>query len=424
MAATVFAGSIGTIVEWYDFLIYGTAAALVFNSLFFPNFSPMAGTLAALGTYAAGFFARPFGAMVFGHFGDRLGRKTMLMITMVVMALGTFGVGLLPTYQQVGIWAPILLVTLRLIQGIGLGGEWGGASLMVLEHADPKRRGLFGSLVQIGFPLGMIASAGAFALTNMLPDADFRSWGWRLPFLASILLLLVGWFVRVRVPETPFFEALKRRGEIARNPIFEALFKDTRNFLIAVGLKISEVSWVYILTVFVVVYATTRLDVPKSLLLQAIIIAAAIEVFTIPLFGWLSDLFGRRPLYYFGSAFTALAAFPLFWLLETRDPTVLVLTIAVAMSFGHGTMFGLQSTYFPELFGTRARYTGASMGFQVAAALGGGLAPILAASLTSSMGGTTGVSVLLIMLAGITFVATLAARETRLEGLDHTGGRR
>ena len=424
MAATVFAGSIGTIVEWYDFLIYGTAAALVFNTLFFPNFSPLAGTLAALGTYAAGFFARPFGAMVFGHFGDRLGRKAMLMVTMVVMALGTFGVGLLPTYQQAGIWAPILLVTLRLIQGFGLGGEWGGASLMVLEHANPKQRGLFGSLVQIGFPLGMVASAGAFALTSMLPDADFKSWGWRLPFLASIVLLLVGWFVRVRVPETPLFESLRRRGAIARNPIFEALFKDTRTFLISVGLKISEVSWVYILTVFVVAYATTRLNMPRSLLLQAIVIASVVEVFTIPMFGWLSDRIGRRPLYYFGAVFTALAAFPLFWLLETRDPTVIVLTVVVALSFGHGTMFGLQSTYFPELFGTRVRYTGASMGFQVAAALGGGLSPILATSLTNSMGGTTGVSVLLIMLAGITLVATLAARETRLEGLDHTGGRR
>jgi MHS family shikimate/dehydroshikimate transporter-like MFS transporter len=418
MAATVFAGSIGTVVEWYDFLIYGTAAALVFNTLFFPNFSPLAGTLAALGAYAAGFFARPFGAMLFGHFGDRLGRKTMLMITMVVMALGTFGVGLLPTYQQIGIWAPVLLVTLRLVQGIGLGGEWGGASLIVLEHADPKRRGLFGSLVQIGFPLGMVASAGAFALTNMLPEAAFRSWGWRLPFLASIVLLLIGWFVRARVPETPFFQEIRRRGEIARNPIAEALFKDTRNFLVAVGLKISEVSWVYILTVFVVVYATARLNLPKSLLLEAIVIAAIVEVFTIPLFGWLSDKIGRRPLYYFGAAFTIVSAFPLFWLLETRDPTVIILTVVVALSFGHGTMFGLQSTYFPELFGTRVRYTAASLGFQVSAALGGGLSPVLAASLSSYMGGTAGVSVLLIILALITLLATFVARETRHEALD------
>lgn len=418
MAEIVFAGSIGTIIEWYDFLIYGTAAALVFNTLFFPNFSPLAGTIAALGAYAAGFFARPFGGMLFGHFGDRVGRKTMLMITMFVMAVGTFGVGLLPTYEHVGIWAPILLVTLRLVQGIGLGGEWGGASLMVLEHSDPGRRGFFGSLVQVGFPFGLVTSAGAFALVGMLPDAAFKSWGWRLPFLVSIVLLLLGWFVRARLPETPLFEAIKRRGAIARNPVIETLLKNPRTFLVAVGLKLSEVSWVYILTVFAVVYATTRLEIPKALLLNAIVIAAIVELFTIPFFGWLSDQIGRRALYFLGTLFTIAFAFPLFWLLDTRDPTIVVLTVVVALSLGHGTMFGLQSTFFPELFGTQIRYTGASLGFQVAAALGGGLAPILAASLTGAIGGTAGVSVLLIVLALITLAATVMARETRLAPLD------
>ncbi len=418
MAAIVFAGSIGTIIEWYDFLIYGTAAALVFNTLFFPKLEPVAGTIAALGAYAAGFFARPLGGMLFGHFGDRIGRKTMLMVTMMVMAVGTFGVGLLPTYAQIGIWAPVLLVTLRVIQGIGLGGEWGGASLVVLEHSHPERRGLFGSLVQIGFPLGLVTSSGAFALTAMLSDDAFRSWGWRLPFLASIVLLLVGWFVRRRVPETPVFERMKRQGKVARNPVVDALFRDTRNFLVSVGLKISEVSWVYILTVFVVVYAATRLNLPRSLLLNAIVIAAIVETFTIPLFGWLSDRIGRRAFYFFGALFTIGFAFPLFWLLETRDPMIVVLTVTVALSLGHGTMFGLQSTYFPELFGTRVRYTGASSGFQVAAAIGGGLSPVLAASLSSSLGGTAGVSLLLIMLAAITLLATLFAPETRLASLE------
>ena len=200
MTSVVFAGSVGTIIEWYDFLIYGTAAALVFNTLFFPNVDPLTGTLAALGTYAAGFVARPVGGAIFGHYGDRIGRKTMLMLTMAIMALGTFAVGLLPTYEKIGIWAPILLITLRLIQGVGLGGEWGGASLMVLEHAPPRRRGFFGSLVQIGFPLGLVTSSGVFALVTMMPDADFKTWGWRIPFLLSIVLLAVGWFVRSRVP--------------------------------------------------------------------------------------------------------------------------------------------------------------------------------------------------------------------------------
>ena len=417
MASVVFAGSIGTIIEWYDFLIYGTAAALVFNSLFFPTIDPLAGTLASLATYAVGFVARPIGGAIFGHFGDRIGRKVMLMITMGIMALGTFAVGCLPTYQQIGVWAPTLLVTLRFVQGIGLGGEWGGASLMVVEHAPAARRGLYGSLVQIGFPLGLVTSSGVFALVTQMPNADFQSWGWRIPFLLSILLLGVGWFVRARVPETPVFEEIKRRGDIAKNPFLEAVFKNPRSFMVAVGLKISEVSWVYILTIFIVVYATGQLGLPRTLLLNAIFIAALIEVATIPLFGWLSDRVGRRIFYFLGTIFTAAFAFPLFWLLGTKDPLVVVVTVAVALSFGHGTMFGLQSAYFPELFGTRVRYSGASFGFQTAAALGGGFSPIIATALAGTMGGTGGVSMMLILLALITFAATLCARETKDESL-------
>ena len=413
MAGVVFAGSVGTIIEWYDFLIYGTAAALVFNKLFFPTVDPATGTLASLGTFAVGFFARPIGGALFGHFGDRMGRKTMLMITMVVMALGTFLVGCLPTYDQIGIWAPVLLVTLRFIQGVGLGGEWGGASLLVLEHAPSRRRGLFGSLVQVGFPLGLVLSYGVFSLATMMPDASFRSWGWRIPFLLSIVLLGLGWFVRTRVPETPLFQDIKRRGRIAATPFIDAVFRNPRSFLVAVGLKLSEVSWVYILTVFVVVYATTRLQLPRQQLLNAVAIAALIEVITIPMFGYVSDLVGRRALYFIGTVFTVAFAFPLFWLLDSRDPHVILLTIVVALSFGHGTMFGLQSTYFPELFGTNVRYSGASFGFQLSAAIGGGLSPIIAAALVERLGGTAGVSAMLIALAAITFVAVLFARETK-----------
>src|SRR4051794_7527490 len=413
MGSVVFAGTIGTIIEWYDFLIYGTAAALVFNTLFFPKFDPVTGTVAALGTYAAGFFARPLGAWLFGHFGDRVGRKTMLMLTMIITALGTFAVGLLPTYEQIGIWAPILLICLRIVQGIGLGGEWGGASLIVLEHAPAHRRGFYGSLVQVGFPLGVAASSGAFAVAAMLPESDLLTWGWRVPFLLSIVLLGLGIFVRARVPETPVFRQIKQTGDLARNPLLEVILRNPKTFLLAVGLKLSEVSWVYILTVFVILYATTQLALPKSMLLNAILFASLAEVLTIPLFGYLSDLWGRRALYFIGTGFTIAFAFPLFWLLDTRDPLIIGIAITVALSMGHGTMFGVLSTYLPELFGTRVRYTGASLGFQVAAALGGGLAPLLAASLTTSMGGTAGVSVLLIGLAGITLLATLLAHETR-----------
>lgn len=413
MGPIVLAGSIGTVIEWYDFLIYGTAAALVFNTLFFPKLDPLTGMLASLGTYAVGFFARPVGGILFGHFGDRIGRKTSLMVTMLVMALGTFAVGLLPTYAQIGIWAPAVLVALRLIQGIGLGGEWGGASLMVVEHAPSHRRGLYGSLVQLGFPLGLVTSYGIFTLvTSTMTPGAFLAWGWRIPFLLSAALLGVGWYVRSRLPETPAFEDIKRRGEIAANPFFEMIFKDCKNFLIAVGLKISEVSWVYILTVFVVIYGTTTLNLSKQFLLDAIFIAALVELITIPTFGWFADRWGRRSLYFLGTIFTVAFAFPLFWLLDAKNPGLILIAIIIALSFGHGTMFGIQSTYFPELFGARVRYTGASLGFQFSAALGGGLAPLIATALTAYTGGTAGVSLLLILLALITFFATLFANET------------
>jgi MHS family shikimate/dehydroshikimate transporter-like MFS transporter len=412
-----FAGSIGTIVEWYDFIIYGTAAALVFNKLFFPNVDPRIGTLASLGSFAVGFLARPIGGAIFGHFGDRLGRKSMLMITMVAMGLATAAIGFLPTYAQIGIWAPSMLILLRVIQGIALGGEWGGASLMVLEHAPQHRRGLFGSLVQVGFPLGLVTASGVFSLVTTLPDADFLAWGWRIPFLISIVLVAIGIFVRARLPETPVFEKIKSRGQIVRSPFVEMILKSPRTFFIAVGLKLSEVSWVYMLTVFVVVYATTKLGLSKSLMLNAITLAALLELFTIPLFGHLSDIFGRRALYFAGVGFTVIFAFPLFWLLNTGTPEIVTIAVVIALNLGHGLMFAPESTYFPELFGANVRYSGASLGFQVSAAIGGGFAPLIATALAAYMGGTGGVSIMLILLALVTLTATLFARETKDDAL-------
>jgi MFS transporter, MHS family, shikimate and dehydroshikimate transport protein len=407
-----FAGMIGTVIEWYDFLIYGSAAALVFNKSFFPNVDPRIGTLAALGTFGVGFLARPIGGAIFGHFGDRLGRKSMLMLTMMLMGLSTGAIGLLPTYAQIGIWAPVLLVLLRVMQGIALGGEWGGASLMVLEHAPLGRRGLFGSLVQVGFPIGLVSASAVFSLVSTLPVADFQAWGWRIPFIVSVALVAVGMFVRARLPETPVFEEMKARGQIVRSPFLEIVLENPRTFLIATGLKLSEVSWVYILTVFVVVYATTNLGLSKSLMLNAISLAALLELFTLPLFGHLSDVFGRRSLYFAGVAFTIVFAFPLFWLLNMGTPAIVIPTVIVALNLGHGLMFAPESTYFPELFGPSVRYSGASLGFQVSAAIGGGFAPVIATALASYMGGTAGVSIMLILLALITLAATLFARET------------
>ncbi|HML06868.1 MAG TPA: MFS transporter [Xanthobacteraceae bacterium] len=417
IGAIACAGAIGTIIEWYDFLIYGTAAALVFNSQFFPNVDGRVGTLAALGSFAVGFLARPIGGAIFGHFGDRLGRKSMLMLTMIGMGLSTAAIGVLPTYAQIGIWAPALLVLLRVVQGITLGGEWGGASLMVLEHAPPDRRGVFGSLVQVGFPVGLVSASAVFSLVSMLPDADFKAWGWRIPFLLSVFLVAIGLFVRARLPETPIFERLKARGQIVRSPFVEMILKNPRSFLVAAGLKLSEVSWVYMLTVFVVVYVTTKLGMPKFLMLNAILLGALLELLTIPLFGHLSDRYGRRPLYFAGVAFTILFAFPLFWLLNTNAAAIVILTMVVALNLGHGLMFAPESTYFPELFGSNVRYSGASLGFQVSAAIGGGFAPIIATALAAYLGGTAGVSIMLILLALITLAATLFARETKGEDL-------
>jgi MFS transporter, MHS family, shikimate and dehydroshikimate transport protein len=411
------AGAIGTIIEWYDFLIYGTAAALVFNSQFFPNADPRVGTLLALTAFAIGFLARPVGGAIFGHFGDRHGRKSMLMLTMICMGASTALIGLLPNYAQIGIAAPVLLVLLRIVQGIALGGEWGGASLMVLEHAPAGRRGLFGSLVQVGFPIGLVSASAVFALVSLLPDADFKAWGWRIPFVFSVVLVAVGLFVRARLPETPVFETIKARGLIVRTPLLEMIMKNPKSFLVATGLKLSEVSWVYMLTIFVVVYATTQLGLPKSLMLNAIVIAALIEVVTIPLFGHLSDRYGRRVLYFAGVIFTVLFAFPLFWLLNMKTPEIVILTIIVALNLGHGLMFAPESTYFPELFGPNVRYSGASLGFQVAAAIGGGFAPLIATALAAYTGGTAGVSIMLILLALITLTATLYAHETKDEPL-------
>lgn len=415
----VWSSVIGTTVEWYDFLIYGTASALVFNKLFFPSIDPVVGTIAAFGSYAVGFLARPLGGIVFGHFGDKIGRKAMLSLTIIIMGLGTFLIGCLPTYSQIGVWAPILLVTLRLVQGIGIGGEWGGAVLMVVESVPAHRRGFFGSIVQLGYPLGVILSIGAFALAGLMPEAEFLAWGWRLPFLASAFLVGVGLFIRLRLHETPSFQRVKQRAAVAKIPVVEILTEHPRTFLKAVGLKVSEIAYVSIVTVFSISYVTGQLGLPRSVILNGILIAAIIELFTIPLFGWLSDRYGRRTLFVVACLFSIVFAFPLFQLLDTRDPTVITLTVAVALSFGQGIMFGTGAAWMSELFDARLRYSGASLGFQVGAALSGGFTPLIAAALlTWSSGATWPISVYLIVLACVTLVAAFLSPETARRQID------
>jgi MHS family shikimate/dehydroshikimate transporter-like MFS transporter len=413
----VLASVLGTTVEWYDFLIYGVGAALVFNKLFFPSFDPLVGTLAAFGSYAVGFVARPLGGAIFGHYGDRLGRKAMLTLTMIIMGGGTFLIGLLPTYEQIGIFAPVLLIFLRLLQGIGIGGEWGGAVLMVIESGDPKRRGFLGSLVQVGFPLGMVLATVVFAAVSKLPESDFLAWGWRVPFLISFLLVGVGMFVRLKLVETPKFREVRDHDQVVEMPILDVLSRDWKNFLIAVGLKLTEVAWVYILTVFVVFYAAARLGLSRSIILDAVLYAALLELITIPLFGILSDKIGRKPMYAAGAILSALLAFPLFTLLDTKDTLTITVTIAVLMSLTHGLMFGPQAAFLPELFGTKVRYSGASLGCQVSAAISGGFAPLIATGLLTWENGTRSISLYLVGLAALTLLAVIASKETAFRDL-------
>jgi MFS transporter, MHS family, shikimate and dehydroshikimate transport protein len=408
----VWASVLGTVIEWYDFLIYGTAAALVFNKLFFPTLDPLAGTLAAFGSYAVGFGARPLGGAIFGHYGDRLGRKAMLTMTMMVMGVGTFLIGCLPTYSQIGIWAPSLLIILRLLQGVGVGGEWGGAVLMVIEHAPKDKRGLYGSLVQVGFPAGVAGSTATFLLLALLPEADFLSWGWRIPFLFSAVLVAVGLFIRLKLAETPVFARMKAHETVARLPLAELFANQRKPLLISIGLKISEVAWVYVMTVFAIVYATGKLGLPKTLILDAILAAALLELLTMPLFGWMSDKIGRRTMYIGGAILSAICAFAIFALLDTKNPFIIVTSIAIVVSLTHAVMFAPQAAFLPELFGTRTRYSGASLGCQVAAAISGGLAPIIATGLLGWSGQTWPISLYLVGLALITLVSALASTET------------
>ncbi|MET0723761.1 MAG: MFS transporter [Tardiphaga sp.] len=413
MRRIVWSSVIGTAVEWYDFLIYGAATALVFNKVFFAAGDPALATIAAFGTYAIGFLARPLGAAIFGHFGDRVGRKQMLAITIILMGLGTFLIGLLPTYAQIGIAAPLLLVILRFIQGIGLGGEWGGAVLMVVENCPTHKRGFLGSMVQVGNPVGNLAAIGMFALVSQLPEAEFLAWGWRIPFLISILLVGVGLYIRLNMEETPAFRQLKAKNEVVKVPIVEIFKYHRRPFFTAVCLKISEIAYASIAGVFIMSYATTKLGLSRSLVLNGVFLASFVALFSIPLFGWLSDKVGRKTMFYASCTFSALFAFPMFWLLETRDPAIVILTIVAAISFGQMVMFGIGAPWYSELFTAKLRYSGASLGFQVGAAISGGLSPLIAASLMAWAGGATWpVSVFLICCALITAFATFMAPET------------
>jgi metabolite-proton symporter len=416
------ASFIGTAIEWYDFFLYGTAAALVFNRLFFPSFDPLVGTMMAFGTFAAGFLARPLGGVVFGHYGDRIGRKAMLSLTLIIMGVSTFAIGLLPTYAAIGVGAPLLLLTLRLLQGFGLGGEWGGAVLMAVEHAPAHRRGFYASWPQAGAAAGLLVANGVFALASRLPEDAFLRWGWRVPFLVSLALVAMGTFVRLRMAESPAFTQLKGAKAEVRTPIVEVLRHHKRSVLLAMGARLGENAFFYVYTVYVLAYSTARVHVDRGTVLTGVLLAAAVDLLAIPFFGLMSDRFGRRAVYMFGAAFSALFVWPFFWLVDTGRPPLIWLAIVVGVAVGHAAMYGPQASFFSELFGARVRYSGASLGYQLASVLAGGLSPIIAASLLAwAHGEWWAIAAYMVGLAALTLISVYAASETRTRHLD--GGR-
>ena len=382
------ASMMGTTIEWYDFFLYGTAAALIFNKIFFPSFDPITGTMAAFATYSVGFFARPLGGIVFGHFGDRVGRKSMLLITLLMMGIPTILIGLIPSYDRIGYWAAVLLVIMRFLQGIAVGGEWGGAVLMAVEHAPPGRKGFFGSLPQAGVAPGLILSSLAMGAVAKLPEADMLSWGWRIPFLASVILLLVGWFIRVKVAESPDFERMENRGRKVGIPVIEVLRKYPRETLVVVGARLAEVTWFYTTVTFALAYATGTLGIPRTVMLDATIWGAMAALVMMPVCGMLGDRIGHKWVFMVGTA-GIVACAPLFFdFLHTREVFWINAAAVMAIGLVYACLYGPEGSLFSSQFPPEVRYTGISLAVQVSGAIGGGLAPIVATWLLSKGNGS------------------------------------
>ncbi|MEU8039185.1 MFS transporter [Streptosporangium sp. NPDC049078] len=408
------ASLVGTTIEWYDFFLYGSAAALVFPQLFFPESEPLTGTLLAFLTYAVGFVARPLGALVFGHFGDRLGRKKLLVISLLLMGGATFLIGCLPTHAAIGMAAPLLLTLLRLVQGFALGGEWGGAVLIVSEHGDAARRGFWASWPQAGAPGGnLLATAVLAVLAAVQTDEAFVSWGWRIPFLLSGVLVLVGMWIRLSISESPVFQQAVANAEPAPSlPIVNVFRYHWRDVLIAIGARFAENVSYYVITAFVLVYATAQAGLPKPLVLNAVLIGSAIHFVSIPMWGALSDRLGRRPVYLIGAAGVGLWAFAFFPLIDTKSFAAVTLAVTVGLIL-HGAMYGPQAAFFSELFATRMRYSGVSIGSQLASIVAGALAPLIAVALLDTYRSAFPIMLYVAGAAVLTLITVYVSRETR-----------
>ncbi|MFD8011674.1 MFS transporter [Streptomyces sp. NPDC058955] len=404
---------LGTVIEYYDFLLYGTMAALAFGPLFFPGDDPLTGTIAAFGTLAAGYVARPLGGAVFGHFGDRLGRKSMLVLTMVLMGVASFLIGVLPTYGTIGVAAPVLLVLFRVVQGIAIGGEWAGATLMVVEHADPRRRGLWSGLMQMGSPLGFLLSTVAVTLVSLLPRAAFLEWGWRLPFLFSAVLLAVGLYVRLSVTESPLFRRSAGRSGAAgaaEVPLARVL-RRPRTLVLACGVGIGPFALTALISTFMLTYAT-GIGYTTAQVMTGLVFTSLAGLVAIPLFSALSDHVGRRAVVLGGAAGVVVLAFPVYALVDTRVPALLVAGMVLGQLV-QSAMYAPLGPLLSELFGTRVRYTGASLGYQLAALVGGGFTPLLAGGLLADRAGSAPLAVLAVVCGLVTALAIRRTAETR-----------
>jgi len=404
-----FASAIGTTIEWYDFFLFGVVTPLVFNKLFFPNFDPLVGTLLAYTTFFVGFISRPIGGIIFGHYGDRIGRKTVLVLTILIMGIATFLIGCLPTYASVGIWAPVMLLFLRIFQGIGIGGEWGGAVLMAVEHSPAGRRGFYGSWPQIGVPAGLLLSSGMVYLLSYLPEADFYSWGWRIAFLVSAVLVAVGLYIRLKIMETPAFTRIQETKKVAHVPFFELIRTHGKNTLLGLGARYIEGVTFNIFGVFIVGYLAGTLGLPRQTALAGVMIASAIMIIMLPIYGNLSDKIGRRRMFAVAGLLIGILSFPSFWLMQTKEPLLVWLAIAIPFAFVYPAVYGPQAALFSELFDTRVRYTGISFVYQFSGIYASGLTPIIATALLPAGGNKPWLICLYVLFVSIVSAASVIA---------------
>jgi metabolite-proton symporter len=412
------ASAIGTTIEWYDFFLYNTAAALVFPHLFFPESSTYAGAMQSFATYFVGFAARPIGAAIFGHWGDRIGRKTTLIITLLVMGIASAVIGILPGTATIGVAAPLLLVALRVLQGIAVGGEWSGSVLLTMEWGDQNRRGLLGSFAQVGVPVGLVLGTGGMTLLSAtMSDDAFNSWGWRVPFLASLVLVAVGLVIRLKILETPMFTKVLDQGKTASTPVAAVIRRHWREILLSAGLRFAEQMPFYLFTTFVLIYVVQRHHYSKTFVLTAVLVGAAVELATIPLFSHLSDSFGRKRVYLTGAVIAGLFAFPYFAVLTYGGPVLIFLAIVLSMIV-HSMMYGPQAALIGESFPTHLRYGGAGLGYQLASVFAGGPAPLVATWLLHETGTAYSISVYIVVAAVITVVCCLALPDRSRANID------